>query len=131
MKRATCDHGCDVGTHPTTRAASDALAAHYDEAHLGQMAEVRQMPSVDWHTQAMQGLLTLCRSGRPFVVSEVIELGVPDAPNPRTDWAKVTNEARDNGWMVPTGALGHSVRPTTKGSPATEWIGTAKARGAA
>lgn len=123
---ASCGHPV---TGSTLKETSDKLWAHYDEAHLGRQSEVVQMPGVTWHEQARQGLLALCRSGRPFVVSEVIELGVPDAPNPRTDWARVTNEFRDEGLMVPTGRLGHSVRPTTKGSPATEWIGTAKAQG--
>lgn len=119
---ACVEHGV-IGTAPTLLERSRMLARHWDGDHLGRAATITQLPGVDWHTEAMTGLLTLCRSGRPFVVSEVIRLGVPDAPNPRTDWPRVQREARDNGWMVATGRLGHSVRPSTNGSPVTEWIG--------
>lgn len=127
---ATCATCGEARTFPTLKTASTWLWEH-DESHRGIASEVVQMPSVDWHTQARTALLTLCRSGRPFVVSEVIELGVPDAPAPRTDWPRVTNEMQAEGFMVPTGRLGHSVRPKTKGSPVTEWQGTVKAKGAA
>ena len=110
----------------TYGAASNALWTHYLDTHtnLPAPAEVKQLPAVDWHAQALAAIRTLSATGKPLVISQVIDLGVPDAPNPRTDWAKVQREAESFGWIEKTGALGHSVRPTTKGSPVTEWRGT-------
>lgn len=57
--------------------------------------------------------------------------GYGDAPNPRTDWSRIQREAEALGWITQTGRLGRSVRPTAKGSPVAEWIGTPKVTGAA
>lgn len=127
--RCLVDDECGViGVRPTVRERAQLLNQHYDQVHLGLQSAIVQLPSVDWHAQAMTAIRALAVSGRPFVISEVINVGVPDAPNPRTDWANVTNEAQALGWIEPTNRLGHSVRPKTKGSPVTEWVGTAKAR---
>jgi hypothetical protein len=112
------------------KAALSAWRSHHDREHSLD-ASVHQLPTVDWHSRALRAVLELAAKGDPFVISEVIHLGVPDAPNPRTDWPRIQREAADLGWIVKTGRLGHSVRPSTKGSPVTEWIGTAKARRAA
>lgn len=129
VARCLFDGGCGWSQPAADcREALRALDDHVDTEHFGRARDVVQMPTVDWHAAAMRGVLTLAKSGRPFVISQVIELGVPDAPRPRTDWARIQREAQLLGWIVPTGRLGHSVRPTTKGSPVTEWIGTAKAR---
>lgn len=127
---ATCAT-CGERIHVTRLGGHDELWEHDLREHRGQQAEVTQMPAVTWHEQAMQGIKTLALSGKPFVISDVISLGVPDAPHPRTDWPRVTNEARDLGWIEQTGRLGHSARPSTKGSPVAEWRGTTKARNAA
>src|SRR5881394_2549514 len=81
---------------------------------------IRQLPTVDWHGLALQAVRELAASGKPFVISEVIRLGVPDAPSPRTDWANIQREAEALGWIKATGRLGRSIRPTTKRSPCTE-----------
>jgi len=105
----------------------DELWQHDEQQHRG-MVEIHQLRDVDWHSRALTAVLELASTGEPFVISEVIHLGVPDAPNPRTDWARIQKEAEELGWITSTGRLGHSVRPTAKRSPVTEWIGTAKAR---
>lgn len=128
---ATCTTCGDARTFTSVRDASSWLWTHDLTAHRGQQPEIVQMPGPDWHERAMQAVLALARSGRPFVISEVITYGVPDAPNPRTDWSRIQREAEGLGLITQTGRLGRSVRPTTKGSPVAEWVGTAKATGAA
>lgn len=108
----------------------DELWLHDNVCRRG-FEPVHQLPSVDWHARALRAVLELAARGEPFVISEVIHLGVPDAPNPRTDWSNIQREAESLGWIKATGRLGRSVRPTAKKSPVTEWVGTAKARSAA
>ena len=116
-------------TRGDIQALSDLLWAHDAEAHRGEpAAAIRQLPGVDWHTQALQAIRALAAKGEPFVISQIIEYGVPDAPHPRTDYANVQREAETRGWIEQTGRLGRSVRPTTKGSPVAEWVGTYAAR---
>ena len=120
-----------IGTAPTRPERGRVLDEHFDRVHLGRQTEVRQMPTVDWHTQALTAVRTLAETGRPFVISEVIRLGVPDAPNPRADWGRLAKEAQELGWITPTGGLGRSVRPSAKSSPVAEWVGTVKGRNVA
>lgn len=125
MPEARCDHGCIPVTVATPQEGCDWLWQHELEKHRGQPASaLHQLPTVEWHTQAMQAIRALAMKGEPFVISQVIEFGVPDAPNPRTDWSRVQKEAENLGWIEQTGRLGRSVRPTTKGSPVAEWRGT-------
>lgn len=123
MASATCSEcGWDVHNLPAGTATA-AWDNHRARIH-GEGGTVTQLPGVDWHEQALQAVRALAATGEPFVISQVIEYGVPDAPNPRTDWANIQREAEAFGWIIATGKLGHSVRPTTKGSPCTEWVGT-------
>lgn len=128
MGYAKCfECGWDVQNLPAGTAAYNAWLSHRSNVH-SEGRTVTQLPGVDWHTQALQAVRALAATGKPFVISQVIELGVPDAPNPRTDWARIQGEAEALGLIEQTGRLGHSVRPTTKGSPCAEWIGTYAAR---
>jgi hypothetical protein len=104
-----------------------AWQTHHDRTH-GDAETLHQLPGVEWHEQALQAIRTLAATGQPFVISQVIKLGVPDAPNPRTDWSRIQGEAEALGLIEQTGRLGHSIRPTAKGSPCAEWIGTFAAR---
>ena len=100
----------------------------WQQHHRAEHTEQHQLPSVTWREQAMLAMRALAARGEPFVISQVIDYGVPDAPNPRTDWSNIQKEAVALGWIEATGRLGHSVRPSTKGSPVTEWRGTYAAR---
>ena len=123
MGWAKC-HECSWEIHGTVPGtALHAWRTHHDRVH-GDATTVTQLPGVDWHTQALQAIRALAAKGEPFVISQIIEYGVPDAPNPRTDYANVQREAETLGWIEQTGRLGRSVRPTTKGSPVAEWRGT-------
>jgi hypothetical protein len=125
---ATCVCGQQY-TGRDRQALSDRLWAHYAKSHRGEpLPVVTQLPAVDWHTEALRAVRALAAKGEPFVISQVLEYGVPDAPNPRTDWSRIQREAKDLGWIEETGRLGRSVRPTTKSSPCAEWIGTYAAR---
>lgn len=115
--------GCGWSASLLGDAGIAAFHRHVNTAHTDQ-GEVHQLATVDWHRAALEAVHELARRGLPFVISQVIDFGVPDAPNPRTDWARIQREAEGLGWIEPTGRLGHSTRPTTKGSPVTEWIGT-------
>lgn len=123
MASATC-HECGWDVHDLpTGTGTTAWDTHRARIH-GEGNTVHQLPAVDWHTQALQAVHALAAKGDPFVISQVIEYGVPDAPNPRTDWSRIQGEAESLGWIEQTGRMGRSVRPTTKGSPCAEWRGT-------
>lgn len=113
-----------------TQAVRDAMWAHDEIDHRnGQLADIHQLPAVGWHRQALTAILDFASKGEPFVISAaLLAHGVPDAPNPRTDYSNIQREAVSNGWIEPTGKHGKSVRPTTKGSGVTEWRGTARVR---
>lgn len=125
MPTMRCEFGCIPITVATLNEGADLLWQHNAEKHRGiTPTPIHQLPTVDWHSQALQAIRALATKGEPFVISQVIEFGVPDAPNPRTDWSRVQKEAENLGWIEQTGRLGRSVRPTTKGSPVAEWRGT-------
>lgn len=125
----TCpDHG-HIGTATTLTGRLRLLYDHHTRHHAP-TPNVGQLPAVDWRRQALDAIRQLAATGRPFVISQVIHYGVPDPPNPRTDWPRIQADAVALGWIEPTGALGHSIRPTTKGSAVTEWRGTSAARDA-
>ena len=119
-------------SHPTIQGISDQLWQHHATAHRGEpLPALTQLPAVSWHRTALDAIHTLAATGRPFVIADVIELGVGDPANPRTDWPKVTAEAQALGWIEPHG-YAQSTRPTAKSSAVRQWIGTyAAKRGAA
>ena len=129
MPTATCAACGQKFAGFTTRAASDALWSHDEVDHRGGgLADIHQLTTVDWHRQALQAVLAFARTGKPFVISAaLLSHGVPDAPQ-AGDYRRIQAEAEANGWIEQTGRMGRSVRPTTKGSPCAEWIGTPRIR---
>src|SRR5690242_11622572 len=113
MNVARCASCTWTAPAPSVKAAAAELWHHDEVEHRG-LGDIHQMPNVDWHSRALRAVLELAAKGEPFVISQVIHLGVPDAPNPRTDWARIQKEAEDMGWIRQTGRLGRSVRPTAK-----------------
>jgi hypothetical protein len=111
---------------------ADRLWNHHAHDHLDEpLPAVTQILGYDWHRQALEAIRTLAATGKPFVISDVIELGVGDPVNPRTDWPKVTDEAKRLGWIEHAG-FAQSSRPTARSSAVRQWKGTyAATRGAA
>lgn len=88
--------------------------------------------SADWRTQALDAIAQLAATGREFTVYEVAELGVPEPPNPQTDWGLLTRDARHLGLIDPvknedgSPKAVESKRPATKGSLVKVWRGSGR-----
>jgi hypothetical protein len=107
---------------PSTSAAS--LPARV----LGEPVEpVRQLPSVEWRTRALDALVQLAATKATFTVFEIAEYGVGEPPAPRTDWGKLTRDAEHMGFIRHARdnegreLSARSQRPATKGSLVSVW----------
>lgn len=95
---------------------------------LGEPAQpIRQFPSNEWRTKALDALADLARTRPRFTIYEVVELGVGEPPNPSKDWGILTRDAEHMGLIKhardDTGRemSERSKRPATKGSLVFVW----------
>lgn len=144
MTLARCTLGCqwEVDGFADDLAADEARVRHESlrcpnrtrtgtaapQRALGEPGEpIRQFPSVEWRTRALDAIAQLAAAKSTFTIFEIAEYGVGEPPAPRTDWGRLTRDAQDFGLIkhakdsAGRDLTARSQRPATKNSLVFVW----------
>lgn len=75
-----------------------------------------------WKQDALDRIVQLAKTGREFTSDTLYEDGLPPAPHPNMV-GPVLRRAADLGYIIPTGRVFKSRRPTRKGGWIAEYVG--------